>query len=279
MLSQPTEATRRAALRWLAELRVAGIPRVRALFTHHPGYADLTPAQYAEGLAWLRRTGMVTPAGRPVVDISESEAADDEGPESVPRAVWSRAREEARRAIGAAGEQALLRLLREAGVPHVRHVAAVSDAYGYDIQAARSVSERAHIEVKSTTDPTRLVIHLTRHEYEVMARDEMWCLAAVLVGRDGGAVNVATVDRDWLHSAVPADQARSGRWESVRLEVPDRVLTPGLAMGTRRVFPDVLLPQHSVWTVQTEHQLWPATHSDHSARHSRASQEMRAEPR
>ncbi|MGC5411634.1 protein NO VEIN domain-containing protein, partial [Streptomyces sp. DT225] len=104
------------------------------------------------------------------MDISESEAAD--GDRALPPVVWSRAGEQARRAVGAAGEQALLRLLRDGGVPHVRHVAAESDAYGYDIQAARSASERAHIEVKSTTDPTRLVIHLTRHEYEVMATDE-----------------------------------------------------------------------------------------------------------
>ncbi|SED59448.1 protein of unknown function [Streptomyces sp. 2131.1] len=250
MLSPPTEATRLAALRWLAELRVAGIPRVRVLFSHHPGYADLTPAQYAEGLAWLRRMGMVTTAGRPVVDITDSEAGDGVMPASVPAVRWSPAAEEARRVVGAAGEQALLGVLREGGVPHVRHVAAESDAYGYDIAAARSASERAHIEVKSTTDPTRLVIHLTRHEYEVMARDERWCLAAVLVGRDGSAVNVATVDRVWIHSAVPVDQARRGRWESVRLEVPAHALVPGLATESCRLLPDGLLPQCQVWTCQ-----------------------------
>lgn len=194
---------------------------------------------------------MVTMAGRPVVDLSDSEVTDGAGPASVPRVVWSRTAEEARKAVGAAGEQALLRLLRDGGVPHVRHVAAESDAYGYDIEAARSVSERAHIEVKSTTDPTRLVIHLTRHEYEVMARDGEWCLAAVLVGGDGIAVNVATVDRGWLHSAVPADQTRRGRWESARLEVPAHALRPGLATEAWRLLPDWLLPQSPVWTCQS----------------------------
>ncbi|MEW2126669.1 DUF3883 domain-containing protein [Streptomyces sp. NPDC007259] len=229
---------------------MAGIPRVRVLFTHHPGYADLTPAQYAEGLAWLRCMGMVTAAGRPVVDISDGEAGDGVVTASVPAVRWSQAAEDARRRVGAAGEQALLGLLREGGVPDVRHVAAESDAYGYDIEAARSVSERAHVEVKSTMDPTRLVIHLTRHEYEVMARDKEWCLAAVLVGRDGSAVNVATVDRGWLHSAVPADQARRGRWESARLEVPPHALVPGLATASWRLLPDAWLPQCSVWTCQ-----------------------------
>ncbi|MCG7524539.1 DUF3883 domain-containing protein [Streptomyces sp. OfavH-34-F] len=229
---------------------MAGIPRVRTLFTHHPGYADLTPAQYAEGLAWLRRAGMVTSAGRPLVDLSESEATDSGGPAPVPQVVWSRAAEEARRAVGAAGERALLGLLREGGVPHVRHVAAESDAYGYDIQAARSADERAHIEVKSTTDPTRLVIHLTRHEYEVMAGDRWWCLAAVLVGGGGQAVHVATVDRAWLHSSVPADQASHGRWESVRLVVPGHALAPGLLADRWRPVPDGWLPRRPVWNCQ-----------------------------
>lgn len=248
MPSAPTEATRRAALRWLAELRVAGVPRARALFTHHPGYADLTPAQYAEGLAWLRRTGMVTAAGRPVVDVGDSGATAFGDPAPVPSVLWSQAAESARRAVGAAGEHALLRLLRENGIPEVRHTAAESDAYGYDIRAARSVSERAHIEVKSTTDPTRLVVHLTRHEYEVMGGDEAWCLAAVLVGRDGTALNVATVSRDWLHSAVPVDQTTRGRWESVRLEVPALALTPGLATRRWQPLPDGVLPVCPVWT-------------------------------
>lgn len=205
---------------------------------------------------------MVSTAGRPAVDISDSEVGDRALPASVPSVRWSRAAEEARRAVGAAGEQALLRLLREAGVPHVRHVAAESDAYGYDIHAARSVLERAHIEVKATTDPTRLVIHLTRHEYEVMSRDEEWCLAAVLVGRDGSAVAVATVDRGWLHSAVPADQTRRGRWESVRLEVPAEARRFGLATETWRLLPKGLPSGRPVWEFYSGQSAWLANPSE-----------------
>lgn len=186
---------------------------------------------------------MVTATGRPVVEIDDSELRASA---EAPRVQWSRAVEEARRAVGAAGEQALLRLLRRGGVPQVRHVAAESDAYGYDISAG-SPAERAHLEVKSTTNPTRLVIHLTRHEYEVMATDTDWYLVAVLVGRDGSAVNVATVIRSWLHSAVPADRDQAGRWESARLEVPAYAITPGLATETRRLVADGLLPRQPVW--------------------------------
>ncbi|MFF3830202.1 protein NO VEIN domain-containing protein [Streptomyces sp. NPDC002455] len=252
MPSLATEATRRAALRWLSELRVAGVPRVRVLFANHPRYADLTPAQYAEGFAWLRRMGMVTSAGRPVVEIGDGALLGDLTAEGVPRVLWSQAAEDAKRVVGAAGEQALLRLLRQGGVPYVRHVAADSDAYGYDIEAARSVYERAHIEVKATTDPTRLVVHLTRHEYEVMATDAEWCLAAVLVGSDGSAVSIATVDREWIHSAVPADQGRDGRWEAARLTVPGYALTPGLATEAWALLPGEMLPSAPVWAFRRQ---------------------------
>ncbi|MET9917820.1 DUF3883 domain-containing protein [Streptomyces sp. NPDC006435] len=219
------------------------------LFANHPAYADLTPAQYAEGLAWLRLTGMVTATGHPTVEISDSELRDTEAASAITQVRWSRAAEEARRAVGESGEQALLRLLIKGGVPQVRHVAAESDAYGYDIAAGAS-TERAHLEVKSTTNPTRLVIHLTRHEYEVMATDPVWYLVAVLVGRDGDAVNVATVSRAWLHSAVPADRDRAGRWESVRLEVPARAITPGLATKAWRLVENWPTSGRSVWAFQ-----------------------------
>lgn len=193
---------------------------------------------------------MVTATGRLVVEVCDSELREDVAAAGVPRVLWNQAADDAKRVIGAAGEQALLRLLRRGGVPHVRHVAAESDAYGYDIEAARSVSESAHIEVKATTDPTRLVVHLTRHEYEVMASDADWCLAAVLVGSDGNAASVATVDRGWLHAAVPVDQRRDGWWESVRLTVPACALTPGLATDTWVLLPEWLVPSSPVWVSQ-----------------------------
>ncbi|MFE2639973.1 protein NO VEIN domain-containing protein [Streptomyces scopuliridis] len=245
------DGTRRAAVRWLTHLRVADVRRARVLFTHHPRYADLTPVQYAEGLAWLRRTGLVTAAGRPVVDISGSELAElsDESFASViPGVLWSRAAEEARAQIGAAGEQALLRLLRGSGVPSVRHVAEISDAYGYDISAELTATQAIHLEVKSTTDPTRLQVNFTRHECEVMRTDTEWIMAAVLVGAEGKALSVATVRREWLLSVVPGDRSKDGRWQSARLAVPPEALTPGLRLGYgRRLFPDESLHVGLVW--------------------------------
>ncbi|WP_093822236.1 protein NO VEIN domain-containing protein [Streptomyces sp. PpalLS-921] len=243
------EGTRRAALRWLSFLHVADVPRARALFTHHPRYADLTPVQYADGLAWLRETGMVTSSGRPVVHIGTDVSHELDG--AVPRVLWSPEVNEALSQTGTAGERALLALLRGTGLASVTHVAAVSDAYGYDIAIALPSGEGMHLEVKSTTDPTRLVVHLTRHEYEVMASDPEWLMGAVLVGADMSALSVAEVSRQWLLSVVPQDQSMQASWESVRIHVPAHVLVPGLtARSGYRALPANVFPARSVWGIQ-----------------------------
>ncbi|MEU3185860.1 DUF3883 domain-containing protein [Streptomyces sp. NPDC006923] len=246
------EGTRRAALRWLAHLRIASVTRARALFTHHPRYADLTPAQYSEGLEWLRRTGMVTPSGRPAVDITGSELGDGTAALAVPRILWSQAAEEVKARIGAAGERAVLDLLRSSGALMVRHVASISDAFGYDVEAVLATAKSMHVEVKSTTDPTRLLVHLTRHEYEVMRTDPEWAMVAVLVGCDECALSVADVCREWLLSAVPEDRSRNGRWESARLVVPPHALTAGLDAGHgRRLLPARSVSTRSVWGMRS----------------------------
>ncbi|MFI0933366.1 protein NO VEIN domain-containing protein [Streptomyces sp. NPDC021019] len=245
MLSLPGDGTREAALRWLRYLRFADVPRVRTLFTHHPRYADLTPAQYAEALEWLRRTGLITAADLPVVDVGDHSPLNSA---VVPRLLWKAADDEKRRAIGTAGERGLLALLRKAGLTAVEHVSAVSDAFGYDIGATTPSEERIHIEVKATTDPTRLVVHLTRHESEVMNADPAWVMGAVLVGEQGEALSVATVSRSWLLSAVPHDRSSRGRWESARLVVPSQALTPGLIMeGGKSVLSGTSLGCRGVW--------------------------------
>lgn len=114
----------------------------------------------------------------------------------------------------------------------------MSDAFGYDIGALTASDERIHLEVKATTDPTRLVVHLTRHESEVMSADPGWIMGAVLVGEQGDALSVATVSRSWLLSAVPHDRSSRGRWESARLVVPPHALKSGLIIeGGKRVLP------------------------------------------
>lgn len=87
MLSLAGEGTRTAALRWLMHLRFADIPHVRVLFTHHPRYGDLTPHQYADALAWLRRMDLVDGGRHPTVSVGADEVADSLEAAAVPRVV------------------------------------------------------------------------------------------------------------------------------------------------------------------------------------------------
>ncbi|MFF4348854.1 DUF3883 domain-containing protein [Streptomyces sp. NPDC001530] len=248
MATAPGEGTRRAARRWLEHLHVADIPRLRSLFTHHPDYSDLTPVQYADGLAWLLRQGIITPDGRSLVRVGAHETRDRAAAVQVSRVRWTPAAEAARRETGTAGERAVVRLLELSASARVVHVAALSDAYGYDIQAESKDGAVGHIEVKATTDPTRLIVYLTRHEYEVMRRDPDWLLAAVLMGVQGDALNVVTVSRAWLGLAAPEDRDCNGQWESARFSVPFHVLTPGIVRADgRRLVPDALAPLMPVW--------------------------------
>ncbi|MFD9329125.1 DUF3883 domain-containing protein [Streptomyces sp. NPDC060065] len=227
---------------------MADIPRLRSLFTHHPDYSDLTPVQYADGLAWLLKQGLVTPNGRPLVRVGGHDGRGKAAAFNIAQVRWTAAAEDARSETGAAGEQAVLRLLEENGSAHVIHVAALSDAYGYDVHAESPEGAVGHIEVKATTDPTRLTVHLTRHECEVMRRDPDWLLAAVLIGAHGDALNVVTVGREWLSLVAPEDTDRRGRWESACFSVPDYVLTRGVVRADgRRMVPDAVAPFMPVW--------------------------------
>lgn len=110
-----------------------------------------------------------------------------------------------------------------------------------------------HLEVKSTTDPTRLTVHLTRHEYEVMRTDMQWSMIAVLVGAERDALSVATVCREWLSSVVPSDQSVNARWEPARLVVPPAVLMPGICLSHAGAFMSAsVMPKRSVWGMRAE---------------------------
>lgn len=64
-MAVPRDPTVRAAARWLEHLPGSGSARLRALFASSPQYSDLTPTQYADALAWLRRVGLVDARDRP----------------------------------------------------------------------------------------------------------------------------------------------------------------------------------------------------------------------
>ncbi|GLY97190.1 hypothetical protein Acsp02_44440 [Actinoplanes sp. NBRC 103695] len=143
--------------------------------------------------------------------------------------VWAKVDNERRAEVGLAGELALLHFLRTLpGDAIVRHVAADSDGYGYDIDLVAQGGS-AHLEVKSTTRRGRLVFYLSRNEYDVMLRDSCWVLLVALLDEGRDVVALGVVDREWIRSSVPLDRSARGRWQSVRLEPVLDAVRPGLS--------------------------------------------------
>lgn len=257
------EPVLRAAVRWLEHLPPSSAARCRALFTNHQAFSDLTPTQYEAAYTWLGDTGLLDdahsslPAAQRifVATITHSNAhwlrdADDlvRSPDELPDdavrtakalgltpttayahvvTAWGKLDTAERARVGAAGEAALVRLLRNCVNAEVNHVAAVADGYGYDI-AINAADYMLHIEVKATSRRGRLKIYLSRNEYETMRRDLSWQLVAVRLTPEDHIAAVATVNREWLEAEAPTDRGAYGRWESCRIDVPLTALLPGI---------------------------------------------------
>jgi hypothetical protein len=277
----PPEPVLRAAVRWLERLPASGVARVRALFTTHGDFSDITPTQYDAAYAWIRETGLLdeTHNGAPlnfrVFDAAMAHSgvpwfqdADllvrrpDELPEDALRTaetlgltpevayaqvntVWGKVDTKQRSRIGSAGELALLELLAESAEGRVEHVAAWSDGYGYDI-FVDACQHSAHLEVKTTVRVGRLTVYISRNEYETMLRDPAWELVTVRLTPELKLTAVAAVPKDWIADHVPSDRTPRGRWESCRLEIPPEVPVPGIpsiAPILAETAPDVLRGQ------------------------------------
>lgn len=257
-----------AAKRWLETLPSSGgIPRAQALLTTHPQYSDLTPTQYAAALTWLRDVGLlegasalVPAANQVLIAIFEKAAppwvrdADElvQSPDELPSDVvaagealgmdadavfgqlvssWGKVDTATREKVGAAGEAALVTLLRDISGSRVDHVSTWSDGFGYDIAFSKG-SVSAHLEVKSTTRRGRFTAYLSRHEYNVMLRDDQWTLVTVRLSNDLTIDGVGTVPNDWIAANVPCDSGPFGSWASCKLEIPVGVLSSGIpALG------------------------------------------------
>jgi hypothetical protein len=260
----PPEPVLLAAKRWLEILPTSGgVPRAQALLTTHSRYSDLTPTQYATALTWLRDLDLLkgigsrVPAANIVLGgIFEKAAppwvqdADDlvRSPEELPSDIvtagqalglapsevyeqlissWGRVDTAARERVGAAGEAALVGLLREKSDALVEHVSTWSDGFGYDVAySADDVS--VHLEVKSTTRVGRFTAYLSRHEYDVMLRDPHWILVTVRLTAELELAGVGSVPSDWVAANVPRDVGLSGSWASVKLQVPADVISSGI---------------------------------------------------
>lgn len=133
-----------------------------------------------------------------------------------------------RSAVGIAGELGLVRLLEAHWPGSTTHVALTDDGFGYDISFSVGGDEW-HLEVKATTRRGRLVIHLSRHEYEVARADPRWRLVVVGLREDDSLAVVATVDHERLLRTAPKDIDRRSTWQSVRYQVSTEDLEAGLS--------------------------------------------------
>jgi hypothetical protein len=258
-----------AARRWLEILPGSGtIRRAQALLTTHPSYGDLTPAQYATALTWLRdlgllaNTGSRAPAANQVLGAIFEKAAPAwvrdadrlvQSPDELPSDIvsagavlgldaesvfgqlvssWGKVDTEARERVGAAGEAALVALLRERTDSRVDHVSTWSDGFGYDIDFSLDLRS-AHLEVKSTTRRGRFTAYLSRNEFNVMLRDDQWSLVTVRMSADLDVDGIGSVPREWITSNAPRDVSASSGWASCKLEVPAEIIEDGIpALGT-----------------------------------------------
>lgn len=260
----PPEPVLVAARRWLELLPVSGgVPRAQALLTTHTHYNDLTPTQYATALSWLRdldllgSIGSGVPAANVVLgaifekaappwvqDADDLVRSPDELPMDIvtagealglaPSAVyeqlissWGKVDTAARERVGAAGEAALVDLLRERSDAVVEHVSTWSDGFGYDV-ACSTGAVSGHLEVKSTTRVGKFTAYLSRHEYDVMRRDPDWVLVTVRLTAELALAGVGSVSSDWVAANVPQDVGMLGTWATVKLNIPAEVISSGI---------------------------------------------------
>ena len=149
------------------------------------------------------------------------------------REVHGRMDLEKRDRVGAAGEEALVRLLEERWPGSTVHVALHNDGFGYDIAFTLGAAEW-HLEVKTTTRRGRLVIYLSRHEYETSLTDPDWCLVVVGLLDDDSPAIVGTIEHKQLWERTPVDVHKGSPWQTVRHNVEEGYLRLGLSFLNER---------------------------------------------
>ncbi|MGW9193061.1 protein NO VEIN domain-containing protein [Micromonospora chersina] len=182
--------------------------------------------------AWLRIA--VSPQGvaRQYIPTADLRALEWLGPElddiliDVCRAVSGPRDVEIRKRIGDAAEAVVLAALRADG-RHPTHVAAISDAFGYDIELAGHPKLR--IEVKGCSANSRGTFHLTRNEYDKSrSYDHEWLLTQVVFANEafvapclepGHIIGIFEVSAREIESAVPPD-TREFTWTDSAMVTP-----------------------------------------------------------
>jgi hypothetical protein len=135
-----------------------------------------------------------------------------------------------RATVGAAGEARLVELLRDRYPFGVEHLSLYDDTYGYDVLVLPTPQQELHLEVKSTTRPGDLRLHMSRHELNVASQDSCWRLVVVGLSRELQLRGLGTVAKEWLLAHVPENRSAVASWESVEYRVPPGAVHPGIAL-------------------------------------------------
>jgi hypothetical protein len=113
---------------------------------------------------------------------------------------------------------------------YVERVSLRSDQLGYDVTSPDTSGRRHRIEVKTTQGLRGDVeFYLSRNEATVGRRDPMWSLVAVRKALTGEFEIFGWCRARGFTACLPADGPR-GRWESVRVSLPDEMFRPGLPL-------------------------------------------------
>lgn len=131
--------------------------------------------------------------------------------------------------IGLAGEELFFKWLSSRSHARIEHTSKFDDGAGFDIEAWFE-SQRACFEVKSSTQiGSTFTFYLSRNEYQVMQilRD-LWSLQLVQMP-PGRPPRYGYVENAWLQSQIPSDSSPLGRWNSVRITVPENHFCSGLS--------------------------------------------------
>lgn len=146
--------------------------------------------------------------------------------------------EEALRALGSAGEEAVVtscrKFLDQRGHPdlarRVRRVSLISDALGYDIAAPDLQGRECRLEVKcySSRYPDFCI---TRNEFEVGLRLPRWNLVLCRATGDSTPNVVGWTGLGTLRDKVPIDTYTSVKWQVARVRINESELCPGLPIS------------------------------------------------
>lgn len=131
--------------------------------------------------------------------------------------------------LGLQGEEAVVKLLEQLWPGSTFHVSKQHDGWGYDV-LFRFEEVECQLEVKSTNRLGRLVIHLSRHEFEVARRSDCWLLVVAGLNDKGELAAIATVPKHTLLERAPLDTIAGTKWEGASYELRSTDLIPGISV-------------------------------------------------